>query len=135
MKMIKLKKLLKESITWNNRKFGERLPTVDDYREEYNKKNGIVEDLLSEKKMFDEKNIRKAMKMKPIDARIFISKIIGDKSLMKAFEGLKAIETHLNYSIKKDSVINRLDLNLKDQLRHKYANAEEVKGNIKLFGM
>ena len=93
-----------------------------------------VDDLLSEKKMFDEKNIRKAMKMKPIDARIFISKIIGDKSLMKAFEGLKAIETHLNYSIKKDSVINRLDLNLKDQLRHKYANAEEVKGNINLFG-
>ena len=135
MKMIKLKKLLKESITWNNRKFGERLPTIEDYKEEYNKKNGIVEDLLSEKKMFDEKNIRKAMKMKPIDARIFISKIIGDKSLMKAFEGLKAIETHLNYSIKKDSVINRLDLNLKDQLRHKYANAEEVKGNIKLFGM
>ena len=38
MKMIKLKKLLKESITWNNRKFGERLPTVDDYREAYGKK-------------------------------------------------------------------------------------------------
>ena len=130
---MKLKKLIKESV-WGKRAFGEKLPTIDDYKEEYNKKNGIVEDLLSEKKMFDEKNIRKAMKMKPIDARIFISKIIGDKSLMKAFEGLKAIETHLNYSIKKDSVINRLDLNLKDQLRHKYANAEEVKGNINLFG-
>ena len=38
MKMIKLKKLLKESITWNNRKFGERLPTMDDYREAYGKK-------------------------------------------------------------------------------------------------
>ena len=36
MKMIKLKKLLKESITWNNRKFGERLPTMDDYKEAYN---------------------------------------------------------------------------------------------------
>ena len=36
--MIKLKKLLKESITWNNRKFGERLPTMDDYKEVYNKK-------------------------------------------------------------------------------------------------
>ena len=36
--MIKLKKLLKESITWNNRKFGERLPTMDDYKEAYNKK-------------------------------------------------------------------------------------------------
>ena len=48
MKMIKLKKLLKESITWNNRKFGERLPTVDDYREEYNKKNGITEEEINE---------------------------------------------------------------------------------------
>ena len=36
--MIKLKKLLKEAITWNNRKFGERLPTMDDYREAYGKK-------------------------------------------------------------------------------------------------
>ena len=48
MKKIKLKKLLKESITWNNRKFGERLPTVDDYREEYNKKNGIAEEKINE---------------------------------------------------------------------------------------
>ena len=36
--MIKLKKLLKESITWNNRKFGERLPTMDEYREAQGKK-------------------------------------------------------------------------------------------------
>ena len=29
--MIKLKKLLKES-TWDNRKFGEPLPTMEDYK-------------------------------------------------------------------------------------------------------
>ncbi len=35
---MKLKKLLKETITWNNRKFGERLPTLADYQEKYGKK-------------------------------------------------------------------------------------------------
>ena len=30
--MIKLKKLLKES-TWANRKFGDKLPTMEDYKE------------------------------------------------------------------------------------------------------
>ena len=35
--MIKLKKLLKES-TWGNRKFGEKLPTMKDYKVEYEKK-------------------------------------------------------------------------------------------------
>lgn len=42
--MIKLKKLLKENLTWNNRKFGQKLPTVDDYKKAYNEKHGITED-------------------------------------------------------------------------------------------
>ena len=37
---MKLKKLLKETITWNNRKFGERLPTLADYQEAHDKKHG-----------------------------------------------------------------------------------------------
>ena len=36
--MIKLKKILKESFTWDNRKFGERLPTMEDYKEVHDKK-------------------------------------------------------------------------------------------------
>jgi len=36
--MIKLKDLLKESL-WSDRKFGEPLPTVKDYKEAYDKKN------------------------------------------------------------------------------------------------
>ena len=35
--MIKLKKLLKES-TWANRKFGDKLPTMEDYKEAHDKK-------------------------------------------------------------------------------------------------
>ena len=38
--MIKLKKLIKESL-WGDRKFGEPLPTVKDYKEAYNKKSGM----------------------------------------------------------------------------------------------
>ena len=44
---MKLKQLLKETITWNNRKFGERLPTLADYKEAHNKKNNINEDSVS----------------------------------------------------------------------------------------
>jgi len=47
MKKLKLKQLLKETITWNNRKFGERLPTLSDYKEAHNKKNNITEDSVS----------------------------------------------------------------------------------------
>ena len=40
---MKLKKLLKETITWNNRKFGERLPTLDDYKKAHGKKEKVDE--------------------------------------------------------------------------------------------
>ena len=33
---MKLKKLIKESV-WGKRAFGEKLPTIDDYKEAYNK--------------------------------------------------------------------------------------------------
>ena len=44
--MIKLKHLIKESLTWDNRKFGERLPTLKDYQEAHDKK--LKEGLLTE---------------------------------------------------------------------------------------
>tara|TARA_Y100001937_G_scaffold77649_1_gene105303 strand:+ start:1742 stop:2080 length:339 start_codon:yes stop_codon:yes gene_type:complete len=91
-----------------------------------------VDDLLSEKKMFDEKNIRKAMKMKPMEARIFLSTMINDKKLTAAFEGLKDIS---NVIVPNKEIEQKLDIKLKTALEKTYANAEEVKGNIKLFGM
>ena len=94
-----------------------------------------LKDLLTEKKEFSSNIIAKAVKMKPIDARILVSKNVGDKNLMKAYQGLKDIESELGYAVKKDSVLNRLDLNLKDVIRKKYANAEEIKSNLNLFGM
>ena len=45
------KESLNEGITWENRKSGERLPTMEDYKEAYNKKQvkeGPVEDFEDE---------------------------------------------------------------------------------------
>ena len=40
--VIKMKDLIKES-TWNTRKFGDPLPTMEDYKTAYNKKHNITE--------------------------------------------------------------------------------------------
>ena len=40
MKKLKLKELLSETLTWKNRKFGDRLPTLADYQEAHDKKHG-----------------------------------------------------------------------------------------------
>ena len=40
---MKLKKLLKETNLWANRNFGDKLPTVQDYKDAYNKKHNINE--------------------------------------------------------------------------------------------
>ena len=45
---MKLKKLLQETNLWANRKFGDKLPTVADYKEAYNKKHNIEEENLNE---------------------------------------------------------------------------------------
>tara|TARA_Y100000310_G_scaffold318188_1_gene371957 strand:- start:789 stop:1094 length:306 start_codon:yes stop_codon:yes gene_type:complete len=41
--MKKLKELLKETNLWKNRKFGDPLPTVQDYKNAYNKKYNVNE--------------------------------------------------------------------------------------------
>ena len=45
---MKLKKLIKES-TWGKRAFGEKLPTVQDYKDAYNKKHNITESNIDSK--------------------------------------------------------------------------------------
>tara|TARA_Y100000996_G_scaffold306745_1_gene243594 strand:+ start:1009 stop:1293 length:285 start_codon:yes stop_codon:yes gene_type:complete len=91
-----------------------------------------MKNILLEKKEFDEKFIRKAMKMKPIEARIFLSTMINDKKLKSAFEGVKSIETYLGYVMKKNDMVNRLDMSLKMGLDKKYSNYQEIIGNLDL---
>ena len=91
-----------------------------------------LKDILTEKKTFDEKFIRKAMKMKPMEARIFLSTMINDKKLKAAFEGLKDIS---NVIVPHKEIEQKLDIKLKTALEKKYVNSAEVIGNVNLFGM
>ena len=62
--MIKLKDLLKES-TWTNRKFGEPLPTMDDYKKAHESvKEGKLNEVSTEK----------------VDVEIVVKKMTKDKT-------------------------------------------------------
>ena len=93
--MIKLKKLLKESITWNNRKFGERLPTMDDYKKAYGKKQvneaislkdaggEIFDTIIAFKKIYEKSPHKKNRKINMYIKQLLkieqqISDVIGD---------------------------------------------------------
>ena len=91
-----------------------------------------MKNILLEKKEFDEKFIRKAMKMKPTEVRIFLSHMIGNRQLKAAYEGVKDIETFLGYVLKKRDLVNILDMSLKMGLDKKYSNYQEIIGNIDL---
>ena len=54
------KENLKEGLTWENRKEGERLPTMEDYQEAYNKTS------INEEYSFDDANVDKAKKAQKI---------------------------------------------------------------------
>ena len=91
-----------------------------------------LQDLLTEKKEFSSNIIAKAVKMKPIDARILVSKNVGDKNLMKAYQGLKDIS---NVIVPHKEIQQKLDIKLKSVLEKKYTNSVEVISNVNLFGM
>ena len=85
MSKLKLNKLVKESVTWANRKFGERLPTMEDYQEAHDKKlNETLPQFPREWKGLEkaEKNYTKAV--------LTLGKAIGkvDKKAAKEVVGL-----------------------------------------------
>lgn len=121
------KQLLKESNVWD-RKFGEKLPTLQQCADRYNKKNNIVTE-----GQFPEKLIRRVMDMQknfPLDARILVAQAT-DKKIMKAYEGLKDIS---NVIVPHREIEQKLDIKLKAALEKKYTNSAEVIGNVNFFG-
>ena len=52
--------------------------------------------------------------------------------IVSLFEGVKAIETYLGYVMKKNDMVNRLDMSLKYGLDKKYSNYQEIIGNLDL---
>ena len=61
--MIKLKDLLKESLTWENRKFGDRLPTLADYKK-------LKEDSLDERELTANDLLKELTKVNDVVVKI-----------------------------------------------------------------
>ena len=87
--MIKLKDLLKESLTWENRKFGDRLPTLEDYKKLTEKKElgGAMINVID--RLTDSNNHN--------EARLQLAKsFLGKNSpLVKGYESLIALHNLL----------------------------------------
>ena len=130
--MIKLKKLIKES-TWANRKFGEPLPTMADYKKAHEGKLAS-EGILNEKKELDSKTIQAVAKMTDSNAhthaRIELSQALRNKRLEKAYRGIYEVENFFNDSFGIEKIRTRIDQYLKRYLQNKFSNFDEIWGAL-----
>ena len=122
--MIKLKNLIKEAYAWE-RKFGEKLPTLDSVQEKYEKKQ------LNEKKELDSKTIQAVSKMTDSNAhthaRIELAQALGNKRMEKAYRALYELGDYLGgYGPELAKVNKKMEKELYRQLVRNFSNYEEI---------
>ena len=125
--MIKLKNLIKEAYAWE-RKFGEKLPTLDSVQEKYEKKQ------LNEKKELDSKTIQAVSKMTDSNAhthaRIELAQALRDKKLEKAYRAINELHNYFRQMNELTHARAKLDKELKGKLQSKFANFDEIWGAL-----
>ena len=87
---------------------------------------------LNEKKKMDQKYLDKIHKLTQYnnhtESRILVAKLVGDKKLMKAYEGLKVVQDYMGRANEIIKPRTYLDLKLKDAIGRKFLNSEEIWG-------
>ena len=87
---------------------------------------------LNEKAKLDQKNLNKIHKLTQYnnhtESRILVAKLVGDKKLMKAYEGLKAVQDYMGRANEIVPPRRYLDLKLKDAIERKFLNSAEIWG-------
>ena len=124
-KMIKLKDLIKES-TWDNRKFGEPLPTMEDYKKAH-------EGRLTEKRKMDDKALLSIKKMtdrnQHTENRRKLSSLMGNDKLHSFYEAMATLNKVFNGFPSELSKLNqKMEKELYKQIKKSYLNAEEIIG-------
>ena len=98
---------LNESLTWNNRKFGERLPTMEDYQEAHDKKNMQEGPAYEYKK--DLKNIDKSYKLHAKSVLNFYEKLRKkglDKEASQLLDTYK--KNYVTFKKQYDKIVSKL---------------------------
>ena len=122
--MIKLKKLIKES-TWKTRKFGDPLPTMEDYKVAYEKKQ------LNEKKELSSANIKDIAKMTNKNnhtwARYQLSGLMGNDKLKKFYNAMEDLNDVFNGFGPELSKLNKkMEKEFVKSLKMTFSNADEI---------
>ena len=126
--MIKLKSLVKEAYAWE-RKFGEKLPTLDSVQEKYEKKQ------LNEKKELDSKTIQAVSKMTDSNAhthaRIELAQALRNKRMEKAYRALNELNLYFGgYGPELSKVNQKMEKVLYKELQRTFANFEEIRSAL-----
>ena len=123
--MKKLKDLLKESYVWE-RKFGEKLPTLDSIQKKYQKQQ------LNEKKELPTSGITKihtlTQRNNHTEARRLLSSWMGNDKLMSFYEAMETLNKVFNGFPPELSKLNqKMEKELYKQLKKSFANADIIK--------
>ena len=114
-----------------NYKEGDELEKTTDQMVKLNS-DEITEGQLNEKKKMDQKYLDKVHKLTQhnnhTESRILVAKLVGDKKLMKAYEGLKAVQDYMGRANEIIKPRTYLDLKLKDAIGRKFLNSAEIWG-------
>ena len=126
--MIKLKSLVKEAYAWE-RKFGEKLPTLDSVQKKYGKKQ------LTEKKELDSKTIQAVSKMTDSNAhthaRIELAQALRNKRMEKAYRALNDLNLYFGgYGPELSKVNQKMEKVLYKELQRTFANFEEIRSAL-----
>ena len=134
--MIKLKDLLKEnSPGFENRQFGDPLPTLRDIAKKYQEKNGeIKEDLIAEKKELGGAMINTIDRLTDSnnhnEARLQLAKsFLGKNSpLVKSYEALIVLHNQMNQMNDLMKVREKLDKMLFTGAKRAYSDYDAIDG-------
>ena len=123
--MIKLKKLIKEAYAWE-RKFGEKLPTLDSVQKKYGKNK------LNEKKELPTDGITKihtlTQRNNHTEARRLLSSWMGNDKLMSFYEAMETLNKVFNGFPPELSKLNqKMEKELYKDLKRSYSNADIIK--------
>ena len=123
--MIKLKNLIKEAYAWE-RKFGEKLPTLDSVQKKYGKKQ------LNEKKELPTNGITKihtlTQRNNHTEARRLLSSWMGNDKLMSFYEAMETLNKVFNGFPPELSKLNqKMEKVLYKDLIRTFANADIIK--------
>ena len=143
MSKLKLKKILKENLTWGSRKFGDRLPTLDDYQKAHTDKNIELGKVYTSKdnppfktpKQIEEEKLQEGEGLGwALDWESEIAQLINSRELKSSMKDKNSKVKTIAQRLKKNLIQVHIGFDgLKDELRKVYGEGKITEGKETIF--